>query len=364
MMTQHRTPAETVVTYSPGWTLIPTHYCRNSCGYCVFVEHKGAHAHLLSLVQAQTEIEQARTAGATELLIMSGEGIETAAHIRAGLKREGFACYTDYLIAIARYALAQDMLPHINIGNLTFDELTALRAVVPSMGMMLETVDKAVRKKAAHRLAPDKEPARRMETLRAAGEARVPFTTGLLVGIGETFQGREETLRRIAEIQSAYGHIQEVIVQPFTAHAGTAMQNCAPPSFEELRDTVQLAREILPPEVCVQIPPNIASRFVELIEAGARDMGGVSPDGDRINPQERWLAPKVYAEALHARGFTLQARLAVHQSWIAPEWLSTETMQAVARVAQRLPDWKQQQNAYSIDNDTHARSMRSATIVI
>jgi len=352
------------VTYSPSWTLIPTHYCRNACGYCVFVERKGARAQLLSLAQAQTEIEEARRAGATELLIMSGEGIETAAHIRAQLKREGFACYTDYLIALARHALEHDMLPHINVGNLTLDELTAMRPVVPSMGMMLETVDGAVRGKAAHLRAPDKEPARRLETLRAAGEARVPFTTGLLVGIGETFCAREETLRRIAEIQIAYGHIQEVIVQPFTAHAGTAMWNYAPPSFEELRDTVQLAREILPPEVCVQIPPNIASRFVELIEAGARDMGGVSPDGDRINPQERWLAPKVYAEALHARGFTLQARLAVHQSWIAPEWLSTETMQAVARVAQRLPDWKQQQNAYSIDNDTHARSMRSATIVI
>ncbi len=351
------------VTYSPGWTLIPTHYCRNSCGYCVFVERKGARAQLLSIAQAQTEIERAHKAGATELLIMSGEGIETAAHIRAGLKREGFACYTDYLIALSRRALAQDMLPHINIGNLAFDELTALRAVVPSMGMMIETVDEALRKKAAHRLAPDKEPARRLETLRAAGQARVPFTTGLLVGIGETFQGREETLRCIAEIQIAYGHIQEVIVQPFTAHDGTAMRNCAPPSFEELRDTVQMAREILPPEVCVQIPPNIALRFVELIEAGARDLGGVSPDGDRINPQERWLAPKIYAEALHARGFTLQARLAVHQSWIAPEWLSTETMQAVARVKPRLTDWKRQQSAYH-SNDTHARLRRSASLVV
>jgi 7,8-didemethyl-8-hydroxy-5-deazariboflavin synthase CofG subunit len=118
---------------------------------------------------------------------MSGEGIETAAHIRAQLKREGFACYTDYLIALARHALEHDMLPHINVGNLTLDELTAMRPVVPSMGMMLETVDGAVRGKAAHLRAPDKEPARRLETLRAAGEARVPFTTGLLVGIGETF---------------------------------------------------------------------------------------------------------------------------------------------------------------------------------
>lgn len=352
MMTQHQTPDEKIVTYSPSWTLIPTHYCRNACGYCVFVEHKGARAQLLNIARAQTEIEAACRAGAIELLIMSGEGIETAAHIRAQLKREGFACYTDYLIAIARRALEHDMLPHINTGNLTFDELTALRTVVPSMGMMLETVDGEMRHTAAHRRAPDKEPARRLETLRAAGRARVPFTTGLLVGIGETARAREETLRAIAEIQTAYKHIQEVIVQPFTAHAGTAMQDYAPPSFEELRDTVQMARELLPLEVCVQIPPNIASCFVELIEAGARDLGGVSPDGDRINPQERWLAPKVYAEALRARGFTLQPRLAVHQNWISPEWLSTETMQAVARAEKRLPDRKQP-GARSVNGNAH-----------
>ena len=359
-MTQHQTLVEKVVTYSPSWTLIPTHYCRNTCGYCVFVERNGAGAQLLSIAQAQTEIQRARRAGATELLMMSGEGIETATHIRAQLKREGFACYTDYLIALARHALEQNMLPHINVGNLTFNELTALRPVVPSMGMMIETIDGAVRDKAAHRRAPDKEPARRLETLRAAGRARVPFTTGLLVGIGETARAREETLRRIAEIQITYKHIQEVIVQPFTAHAGTAMRNYAPPSFEELRDTVQLAREILPPEVCVQIPPNIALRFVELIEAGAGDLGGVSPDGDRINPQERWLAPKIYAEALAARGFTLRARLAVHQRWIAPEWLSTETMQAVERVTPRLPECKQpqQQGADEFNGNAHTSAQR------
>ena len=341
------------VTYSPSWTLIPTHYCRNTCGYCVFVEREGARAQLVSIAQARLEIERARAAGATELLMMSGEGVETSRYIRAQLKSEGFACYVDYLICIARTALERDMLPHINIGNVTFEELTALRSVVPSMGMMLETIDNALRGRAAHNRAPDKEPARRMETLRAAGRARVPFTTGLLVGIGETMRAREETLRAIAEIQIAYGHIQEVIVQPFTPHARTAMENCAAPCFEEMRDVVQLAREILPPEVIVQIPPNIAARFVELVEAGARDLGGVSPDGDRINPRERWLAPKTYAKALATRGYTLQARLAVHRKWITPRWLAAETLQATRRVTQRLPKFKANV-CHATNGDAHA----------
>ncbi|MDX6695658.1 MAG: hypothetical protein QOF02_3261 [Blastocatellia bacterium] len=325
------------VTYSPSWTLIPTHYCRNACGYCVFVERVGPNAGLLAPDVACGEIERAHASGATELLIMSGEGVETSGPIRAALRLHGFSSYITYLIHLSRAALERDLLPHVNIGNMTEDELRALREVVPSMGMMLETTDAGLRNKPAHARAPDKEPSRRLQTLVAAGLARVPFTTGLLVGIGEAETAREETLRSIAQIQASYGHIQEVIIQPFTPHAETEMSACAPPSFAELRDTVKMAREILPAEVCVQIPPNIAPRFAELILAGARDLGGVSPDGDRINPAERWLAPATYAAALAPHRFTLQARLAVHEKWTDARWLSAETLRATERARRRLP---------------------------
>ncbi|HEY0386474.1 MAG TPA: 7,8-didemethyl-8-hydroxy-5-deazariboflavin synthase subunit CofG, partial [Pyrinomonadaceae bacterium] len=238
---------------------------------------------------------------------------------------------------LARSALAHGLLPHVNIGNLTEDELRALRTFVPSMGMMLETVDAELRREAAHLHAPDKEPARRLETLQAAGRARVPFTTGLLVGIGESKQERARSLYAIAEIEAAYGHIQEVIIQPFTPHAGTQMSACAPPRFSELLETVWMAREILPPEVSVQIPPNLVPRFVELVLGGARDLGGISPDGDRINPSERWLAPAAYRAALAPHGFTLEPRLAVHEAWATPFWLSAETLRAAARVRRSLP---------------------------
>lgn len=332
--------SHTRVTFSASWTLIPTHWCRNTCGYCVFVERTGARAELVSLDAARAEIERARRAGATELLIMSGEGVEESRAVRAALKREGFTTYIDYLSAVARIALALDILPHINIGNVPEDALRALRAVVPSMGMMLETTDTGLRRTDAHRRAPDKEPSRRLETLRAAGRARVPFTTGLLVGIGEPESARVETLRAIAGLQREYGHIQEVIVQPFTPHAGTLLAARAAPSFEELRETVAAAREILPAEVLVQIPPNIAPRFVELVEAGARDLGGISPDGDRINPRERWLAPCAYAARLRAHGYSLRPRLAVHDAWTSARWLASETLCALPRVLARLPEMR------------------------
>ena len=268
---------------------------------------------------------------------MSGEGVEESRSVRDALKAYGFASYIDYLCEIARTALSRELLPHVNVGNLSEDELRALRRFVPSMGMMLETTDARLRRLEAHRRAPDKEPARRLETLRAAGRAGVPFTTGLLVGIGEDKRARFETLQAIAEIARAYGHIQEVIVQPFTPHAGTALERRAPPGFDELRETVEAARSLLPTEVAVQIPPNLAPRFVELVEAGARDLGGISPDGDRINPLERWLAPEAYAARLARHGFNLQPRLAVYERWISTRWLAPTLARAVERVRARLP---------------------------
>ncbi|MBA2341120.1 MAG: 7,8-didemethyl-8-hydroxy-5-deazariboflavin synthase subunit CofG [Pyrinomonadaceae bacterium] len=328
-----------IITYSSSWTLVPTHYCRNTCGYCAFVQRTGARAQLVSINEARREIERAHAAGATELLIMSGEGVEESRAVRDALSREGYTTYIDYLIAVARIALEYDILPHVNIGNVGEDELRALRAVAPSMGMMLETLDAGLRRSAAHLRAPDKEPARRLQTLRAAGAARVPWTTGLLIGIGETECSRAETLKAIARIHEQFGHIQEVIIQPFTPHTGTLMEEQRAPRFEEVRNAVLLARELLPREVAVQIPPNIAPRFLELVEAGARDFGGISPDGDRINLEERWLAASFYYAQLAKRGYTLRARLAMYDDFITPHWLSPEMLERAARVRRRLPQF-------------------------
>jgi FO synthase subunit 1 len=165
----------------------------------------------------------------------------------------------------------------------------------------------------------------------------MPWTTGILVGIGETPHARRLSLEAIARIHSDYGHIQEVIIQPFTPHANTLMENWSAPTIAELRDSVKLAREVLPAEIVVQIPPNIAPEILEFIAAGARDLGGISPDGDRINPLERWLTPERYRLMLAPHDCSLQPRLAVHERFVSTEWLATETFNAVASARGRLP---------------------------
>ncbi|MEJ7710271.1 MAG: 7,8-didemethyl-8-hydroxy-5-deazariboflavin synthase subunit CofG [Pyrinomonadaceae bacterium] len=326
------------VTFSPSWTFIPTHYCRNTCGYCAFVERDGAAGDLAPLSAALSEIKRAKLAGATELLIMSGEGVEGSRLLRARLDQWGFPLYMNYLIAVARIALAHDLLPHINVGNLAYSDLLKLKDVVPSMGMMLESTSAELRRSFAHRYAPDKDPERRIQTLRAAGQARMPFTTGLLIGIGETAKDREETLHQIASLHREFGHIQEVIIQPFTPHSKTKMAAEAAPGTLTMKRTIEAARSILPPDVAVQVPPNIATDFVEYVKAGARDFGGISPDGDRINPEEPWHVPLHYCEALEEYGFKLIPRLAVYDQFLTPEWLPGPLIEAALRVRQRLSE--------------------------
>ena len=165
----------------------------------------------------------------------------------------------------------------------------------------------------------------------------MPWTTGILVGIGETEADRRRSLEAIARIHDDYNHIQEVIIQPFTPHADTSMAHHRAPDLTEMRAAVRLAREVLPADVAVQIPPNIASDVLSFVRDGARDLGGISPDGDRINPCEPWLTAERYASMLAPYGFRLIPRLAVHDSYINETWLAADTLRAAARVRKWLP---------------------------
>src|SRR5581483_2233479 len=227
---------------------------------------------------------------------------------------------------------------HLNPGVLTREDMIKLRRVSASMGLMLETISARLSARGGpHFGSPDKLPAARLETLRLAREARVPFTTGILIGIGETRAERLEALQAIATLHERYGHVQEVIVQNFRAKAGTRMAQAPEPPLEEHLWTLATARLVLPADVHLQAPPNLTDDFARLLDAGIDDWGGVSPVTiDHVNPEAPWPELERLREATESRGLELAARLPVYPEWIDGAWIDPNVMSAVLRASDSL----------------------------
>src|SRR4051794_11906717 len=260
-------------------------------------------------------------AGCHEALFTLGESPETQyAVARSWLAEHGYASTVEYLAAMCRLVVEETgLLPHANARALSRAELERLRAVSASQGMMLETLRPDL---PCHRGAPDKDPARRLATLEAAGELQIPFTTGILVGIGEEREDRITALEAIAASHARHGHVQEVIVQNFLPKPGTAMRDHPPCPPEDHLEAIALARLILPDEVHVQAPPNLADDPGRLLGAGIDDWGGVSPvTADHVNPERPWPSLERLEAATEERGHTLAPRLAVHPRWATDRWL-------------------------------------------
>ena len=311
-----------VVTFSKKVFVPLTKLCRDSCGYCTFAHppRPGARAYL-TIDEVLAVARAGRAAGCAEALFTLGDKPERKwPEARAELDRLGFATTIDYLVAACRAVLDETgLLPHANPGALTFEETVALRAVSVSQGTMLETLSERLLKKGmAHFGAPDKRPAVRLATLEVAGRARVPFTTGILVGIGETFEERVDALLAIRESHERHGHVQEVIVQSFRAKPGTLMALHPEPSLDEMLLTVALARLLLPPDVAVQAPPNLTEDYGAYLDAGINDWGGVSPvTPDHVNPEKPWPHLAELERTTREKGFLLADRLAVHPRFCA-----------------------------------------------
>jgi FO synthase len=312
------------VTFSPKVFVPLTMLCRDRCGYCTFAK---APARLESPYLTPEEVLSIARAGVAagchEALFTLGERPEERYPLaRDWLAAQGYASTVDYLASVCRLVLEETgLLPHANAGALFPEELAQLREVSASQGMMLESLDPGL---AAHRQAPDKEPARRLATLEAAGELAIPFTTGILVGIGDDRATRLAGLRAIAAAHARYGHVQEVIVQNFLPKPGTAMFRSAPCPEDELLWAVAVARLVLPPEVHVQAPPNLSDELAPLLAAGIDDWGGVSPvTADHVNPERAWPALDLLRSATEAAGHVLAPRLTVYAEFAcAPErWL-------------------------------------------
>ena len=303
----------TRVTFSPKVFIPLTMLCRDRCGYCTFAKAPARlESPYLELDQVLAIARAGRDAGCHEALFTLGEGPEDRYPVaREWLDAHGYTSTVDYLAAAC--AAVRDetgLLPHANAGALSADDLARLRPVSASQGMMVESTNPDLD---AHRGAPDKVPARRLATLEWAGRLGIPFTTGLLVGIGESREDRLDTLAAIAASHGRHGHVQEVIVQNFLPKAGTSMHRHAPCPTDEFLWTIAAARLVLPAGVHLQAPPNLSDELAPLLAAGIDDWGGVSPvTADHVNPERAWPALGVLQTATEAAGHTLAPRLTLY----------------------------------------------------
>ena len=283
-----------VVTYSRKVFIPLTHLCRDVCHYCTFARvPRKLKAPYMSVDEVLDIARHGAELGCKEALFTLGEKPELRYKAaREGLKALGFETTLDYLLHVAERVFRETgLLPHLNPGNMTTEELDRLRPVSPSMGIMLEsTSERLCEKGMPHHGSPDKIPAVRLGTLADAGKARIPFTTGILIGIGETRRERIESLLAIRAIHAEYGHIQEIIVQNFRAKPETKMARAPEPDLDELLWTIAMARLIFGPQMSVQAPPNLSPGVLpQIVDAGINDWGGVSPlTPDFVNPEAPW----------------------------------------------------------------------------
>jgi len=310
-----------VITYSRKVFIPLTNLCRDYCGYCIFRRDPGSPgAHTMTPDEVLEVVRNSEKLGCTEALFSLGDKPELLfPEMRETLQRLGYKSTLHYLEAMCELVLRETtLLPHPNPGLMSAEWIRRLAVVSPSMGLMLETTNAdLLRSGAAHDNAPDKLPAKRLHTIEDAGKQGVPFTTGLLIGIGETIEDRVDTLLAIRELHERYGHIQEVIVQNFRAKPGIPMANWPEPSLGDMLRTVAVAR-LLMPRVNIQAPPNLSAPYYEdLLDAGINDWGGVSPlTPDFINPEKPWPHLDQLRDRTEAKGFKLEARLPVYPEFL------------------------------------------------
>ena len=331
-----------LVTYSPKVFIPLTTLCRDVCGYCTFARppRRGERA-FLTEDEVLAIARAGAAAGCTEALFTLGDKPELRYKVaRTELAALGCETTLEYLGRVAKLVLEETgLLPHLNPGVMSREDLVALRPVSASMGIMLETTAERLSAKGGpHWASPDKEPSRRLETIELAGELRIPFTSGILIGIGETRAERVAALEELRALHERHGQLQEVIVQNFRAKPGTRMASHPEPSLEEHLWTIAVARLLLPEDVAVQAPPNLAyDDFPRLLDAGIDDWGGVSPVTiDHVNPEAPWPDRDRLAEATRARGLELAPRLPVYPQYLSGGWIDPAVLPTALRASDAL----------------------------
>ena len=359
------------VTFSRNHTLSLSRTCQCYCKYCAFATHQ---AHIHDPDEVERRLDEALRRNSKELLVLTGERPEVHPLVAERLRAWGHEDFTSYVVWACQRAIERGLLPHTNLGVLSREDLTRLREVTASQGLMLESVSERLME-TVHAGSPTKHPARRLETIRHAGELRIPFTTGILVGIGETEDERIASLEAIADVHRTYGHIQEVILQNFVPHqryygaevadiadeaskrrwsaespvasrqfpdtadgrdsgdqrlaSGDLLPEWASEvSIDEMRRLIAECKRLMP-DVGIQVPPNLAEWWPELVEAGATDLGGLSSNGDHISPEEPFPSPHQVRKELAPRGYALTERLCAYPQYLDPEWMEQGVLDLV-----------------------------------
>jgi FO synthase subunit 1 len=320
-----------VITFSRNVFLPLTTVCRNRCRYCSFRTPVGPDA-ILSPERVKETLKRGAAFGCTEALFTFGERPEEEEGFSYLIAAYGYGEILSYCHAMCQESIARGLLPHTNAGVLSYAELEYLQPLNASMGIMLETTARVP----AHRQSPGKDPEKRIEMMEDAGKLRIPFTTGILIGIGESMQDREESLTVIRDLHRRYDHIQEVIIQNFCPKEGTPMSGAAVPTPEEMCVTIAMARDLLPETVAVQIPPNLVNA-AGLIPCGVDDLGGVSPlTPDYINPEHPW--PEVDRLRELIGDAMLKERLCIYPRFIKKGWYSSEIEGLIKRLEQEMQE--------------------------
>jgi FO synthase len=364
------------VTFSRNYTLSLSRTCQCYCKYCAFATHR---AHIRSPEEVEKLLDEALKRNAKELLVLTGERPEVNPEVAAKLAEWGHEDFTSYVVWSCERALERGLLPHTNIGVLDRTDLARLREVTASQGLMLESVSERLME-TVHAGSPTKHPAQRLATIEAAGELKIPFTSGILVGIGETEEEQVASLEALAELHGRYGHIQEVILQNFLAHPkyygrdvadiadGAARERwgaagvpsggaplrelgegvgrsvgrefpsegtpaaapdwATPVSVGDITRLISECRRLMP-DVGIQVPPNLSDAWGELVAAGATDLGGLSANGDHISPEHAFPSPHEVRKELAPKGFALTERLCVYPQYMDAEWMEQGVLDVI-----------------------------------
>lgn len=315
------------VTFSRNFTISLSNYCQNQCGYCFYnykvpkLQGEG-NVVLIDNEKMTSLIQKGLENDCKEALLISGERPDHYKEVQSELEKRGCVDFIEFVKDVCNYLLDFKILPHTNIGYLTYKELESLKKFNASMGLMLESTSmKLFEKGEVHEDSPKKIPEKRIEHLRNAGKLKIPFTTGLLLGIGETLADRIHDLLLIKKIHEEFGHIQEVIIQNFVEKPGITYHPTEPLSIKEILKTVGIAKLIFKNEIPVQVPPNlIESNAEEFLKMGIDDFGGISPlTVDKINPEKPWPKIEHLKQICSQNGFTLKERLPIYEKYIQKE---------------------------------------------